>query len=191
MTNRAPFHLALLCCALGGFKDLVIAQSVSDYAVRVSPTVQTNPAQIVLSWPADTRATGYTLYRKGRDATSWGTSVAALAGNATNFSDSNVAVGGAYEYQIQKSASSYSGEGDIYAGIQVPLTEHRGKVVLIVDNTFTASLSNELAGLQQDLVGDGWTVLRHDVPRMAVDPANTNSNVWAARSNELANIKAL
>jgi hypothetical protein len=191
MANRTPFHLALICCALGGLKDIVVAQSVSSYAVRVSATVQTNPAQIALSWPADTLATGYTLYRKGRDDTSWGTSVAALAGNATNFSDSNVTVGGAYEYQIRKSTSSYPGEGDIYAGIQAPLTESRGKVVLLVDNTLTASLTNELARLQQDLVGDGWTVLRHDVPRMAVDPANTSSSVWAARSNELANVKAL
>jgi hypothetical protein len=191
MTHTAQFHLALICCALGGFEDPVAAQSVSDYAVRVSATVQTNPAQIALSWPADTSATGYTLCRKGRDNTSWGTSLAALAGSATNFSDSNVAVGSAYEYQIRKSTSSYSGEGDIYAGIQAPLADYRGKVVLLVDNSFTSSLSNELACLQQDLVGDGWTVLRHDVPRMVVAPANTSSTVWAARSNELANVKAL
>ena len=191
MTNRAPSNLALICCVLGGFRGPVVAQSVSDYAVRVSAAVQTNPAQIALSWPADTLATGYTLYRKGRDDSSWGTAVTTLAGSTSSYTDTNVAVGGAYEYQIQKSASSYYGEGDIYAGIQVPLVEFRGKVVLLVDNTFGASLSNELAGLQQDLVGDGWTVLRHDVARMTVDPANTNSNVWAARSNELANIKAL
>ena len=92
---------------------------------------------------------------------------------------------------ISKSAPAYYGQGYIYAGIQAPLVESRGKVVLLVDNTFTSSLSNELARLQQDLVGDGWTVLRHDVPRMAVDPANTNSSVWAARSNELASVKAL
>jgi len=67
--------------------------------------------------------------------------------------------------------------------------EARGKVVLLVDNTLATNLVMELARLQQDLVGDGWTVLRHDVARMAVDPANTSSNVWAPRSNELATIK--
>ena len=86
---------------------------------------------------------------------------------------------------------TYGGVGYIYAGIQAPLVEYRGKVVLVVDNTFTSSLALELARLQQDLVGDGWTVLRHDVPRMAVDPANTSSNIWTARSNELASVKAL
>jgi hypothetical protein len=152
--------------------------------------VQTNPPQISLSWPADPSATGYKVYRKLRDDSSWGT-VIVLATNATNYVDSNVVGGGAYEYDVSKSASNYYGEGYIYAGIQAPLVEYRGKVVLLVDNTFTSSLALELGRLQQDLVGDGWTVLRHDVPRMAVDPANTSSTVWAARSNELASVKAL
>ena len=182
------FHLALLCWVVGEFR--VVAQSVSDYAVRVSAEVQTNPVQIALSWPADTKATAYTVYRKGRDDSSWGTAITNLAGTASGYTDTNVVMGGAYEYQIRKSASSYSGEGDIYAGIQAPLAEYRGKTILIVDNTFSASLSNELARLQQDLVGDGWMVLRHDVPRMIVDPANTSASVWAARSNELASVKA-
>jgi hypothetical protein len=182
--------MALTCGALCGLTSSALAAAVSDYAVRVSATVQTNPPRITLSWPADPSATGYTQYRKLRDATNWGTG-AALGTSATNYIDSNVAVGGAYEYRVAKDASTYSADGYIYAGMEVPLVESRGKVVLLVDNTYTASLSNELARLQQDLVGDGWTVLRHDVARMAVDPANTSSNVWAARSNELANVKAL
>ena len=191
MTNRARLHLALICCVFGGSRDLVVAQSVSDYAVRVSAVVQTNPSQIALSWPADAKATGYTLYRKGRDDTSWGTAMMTFTGIATSYTDTNVAVSGAYEYRLSKSASGYTGVGYIFAGIQVPLVESRGKVILLVDNTFTTSLATELGRLLQDLVGDGWTVLRHDVPRMAVDPANTSSSVWAARSNELANVKAL
>jgi hypothetical protein len=102
-----------------------------------------------------------------------------------------VAVGSAYEYRISKSFSSFVGSGYIYAGIQAPLVEGRGKVVLLVDNSFSLTLSNELARLTLDLAGDGWTVLRHDVPRMAADPANTSSSVWATRSNELASVKSL
>ena len=45
------------------------------------------------------------------------------------------------------------------------MTENRGKLLLVVDNTYAANLANELAVLQQDLVGDGWTVFRHDVGR--------------------------
>jgi hypothetical protein len=156
----------------------------------VSAAVQTNPPQITLSWPADSLATGYTLYRKAPDATNWGSGVT-LASNATYFVDTNVLVGGSYEYRIAKSAASFFGVGYICSGIEAPLVESRGTVVLLVDNTETSSLALELARLQQDLVGDGWGVICHYVPRMAVDPANTDSSIWASRSNELANIKGL
>ena len=43
------------------------------------------------------------------------------------------------------------------------MVEARGKLVLIVENRYTAALTNELARLQTDLTGDGWTVIRHDV----------------------------
>ena len=190
MSNRARRHLALICL-LCGFRASVVAQSVSEFAVQASTTVQTNPALITLSWPADAQATGYSVYRKGVAETSWGPAITNLAGNATTWIDPNVTVGNAYEYGISKSFSSYSGSGYIYAGIQAPLVEGRGKVVLLMDQSFSLNLSNELARLMSDLAGDGWTVLRHDVARMAVDPANTSSNVWAARSNELANVKSL
>jgi hypothetical protein len=136
----------------------------------VSATVQTNPPQISLAWPPDPRATGYALYRKTLSATSWGAPVT-LATNATNYVDSSVAVGSAYEYRISKTATNFNGFGYIHAGIQAPLVESRGKVVLMLDNTHAASLALELARLQQDLVGDGWTVLRHDVARTSSVPS--------------------
>jgi hypothetical protein len=189
MSRFTPF----LAIVLGVFSSLLssgFSQSVSDYAVQVSATVQTNPPLISLSWPADPNATGYQVYRRLVGATSWGVAKT-LPVNASNYVDTIVVNGGAYEYQVSKSAANYYGEGYIYVGIQAPLNDSRGKVVLLVDNTFSSNLATELTRLQQDLVGDGWTVLRHDVARMAVDPANTSSGVWAARSNELANVKSL
>lgn len=78
-------------------------------------------------------------------------------------------MGGAYEYIVLKITSTYFGLGYIYVGIEAPLAESRGKAVLLVDNTQASSLAAELARLQQDLAGDGWTVLRHDVARSHVD----------------------
>ncbi len=166
-------------------------QVPENYAVEVSAAVQANPAQITLSWPADPNATGYFLSRKLRDAVSWGSSVS-LPTNAAGYVDTNnISVGGAYEYNIQKVAANYFGAGYVYAGIALPPVVSRGKVILIVDSSNGASLVLELSRLAQDLVGDGWTVVRHDVPRMAVDPANQSSSVWGQRAAELANVKAL
>ena len=189
MTAWEKAHLALVCGALCGVTSSALAASVSDYAVRVSATVQTNPAQISLSWPADAGSTGYLVYRKSRDAKVWGTGLA-LPSSASNYVDLNVVAGSSYEYRISKSATNYSGEGYVYAGIAVPLVESRGKVVLLVDNTLSTSLASELARLQQDLAGDGWTVLRHDVARDG-SVTNIKALILADYNSDAGNVNTL
>ncbi|HXG47311.1 MAG TPA: C25 family cysteine peptidase, partial [Methylomirabilota bacterium] len=161
------------------------------YAVQVSATAQTSPPQITLTWPADPYgATSYTVYRKTKESTSWGTG-ASLSGSATSYVDSNVAVGGSYEYQIVKQGSlGYRGYGYIHVGVNAPLVDDRGKVILVVDNTHAASLASELNRLQQDLAGDGWTVIRRDVSR-ADTPANIRNAIRAEYNADPANVKAV
>ncbi len=167
----APFHRKF--SALAGFAFIALSTSPSraaqptwDYAVQVEAAVQANPPLITLRWPQDTTTlpTSHTVFRKTPAAATWGAGIA-LAGTATSYIDSTVAIGTVYEYQIIRENAAYSAFGYIQSGIAVPLTDDRGKVVLIVERTAATGLVSELARLQQDLVGDGWTVLRHDVSR--------------------------
>ena len=162
-----------------------------NYAVQVSAAVQASPVQITLTWPQDTSVTpaSYTVYRKAPGATAWGTGIT-LAGSATSYSDNTVAVGTAYEYQVARNAGTYTGYGYIQAGINVPLVESRGKLVLIVDNTHASALAAELSRLQRDLAGDGWTVLRHDVARTE-SVANVKNLIKADYNADPANVKAV
>ncbi|MDB6017633.1 MAG: hypothetical protein JWR19_2122 [Pedosphaera sp.] len=162
-----------------------------EYAVQVSANAQTSPAQITLSWPQDTTITpsSYTVYRKSLDGTSWGSGTT-LPGTATSFVDNNVTVGSAYEYQIVKVTSAYTGYGYIYAGLNAQMIESRGKLVLLVDNTYAADLTNELVRLQRDLIGDGWTVLRHDVSRTDTVP-NIKALIQSDYNADQANVKAV
>src|SRR5882762_2418430 len=86
------------------------AEATWEYSVQVSATVQASPAQITLSWPQDTVLTpnSYTVYRKAVAATSWGAGTT-LAGTATSYTDTSVTAGTAYEYQIVKNTSQYTG----------------------------------------------------------------------------------
>ena len=142
------------------------AQPAWDYAVQVEATVQSSPPQITLRWLQDTATAplGYTVSRKSPADPAWGAAIT-LAGTTTTFADSNVTIGTAYDYQVVKTTAAYTAYGYIQSGIAVPLTDSRGKIVLIVERTSAAGLVTELTQLQQDLVGDGWTVLRHDVGR--------------------------
>ncbi|HVS53710.1 MAG TPA: glycoside hydrolase family 9 protein [Opitutaceae bacterium] len=162
-----------------------------DYSVQVSSSVQASPARITLSWPQDTIAipASYTIYRKAPGDTSWGSGVV-LSGSATSYVDTSVAVGTAYEYRIVKAGSSFTGYGYIETGIATPLVENRGKLVLLVDNSVAASLASELARLQQDLVGDGWTVLRHDVGRTDSVPS-VKALIKADYDADPANVKSV
>ena len=114
-----------------------------------------------------------------------------LPGSATGYEDNSVAVGDAYEYQVVKrGVLGYSGYGYIYAGIEAPLTESRGKIILAVDNTQAAALAGELSRLEQDLVGDGWSVVRTEVSRTDT-PANVRAGIRAVYSSDPPNTRAL
>lgn len=189
LAGRTRSGLAWAVALWGGASLWVCAQSVSDYAVRCSATVATNPPTLTLSWPADPKATNYAVRRKTRDAVVWATTNV-LGPGATNYVDTNVVLGGAYEYRITKSATNYSGEGTIYAGLEVPLVEFRGKVILLVDSTQATPLALELARLEQDLVGDGWTVLRHDVARTAA-VTNVKALIVGDYNADPTHVKAL
>ena len=141
-----------------------------NYAVELTATVSASPPQITLNWAADGNATSYTVYRKGITDLAWDAGTA-LPGDALSFTDTMVSDATAYEYRVTKTAVElssgypYLGYGFIYSGSNVPLIENRGKLILLVDDSFSAVLSAQLTQLQDDLIGDGWTVLRHDVSR--------------------------
>src|SRR5213082_3594430 len=98
------------------------ADSTWVYAVQISASVQTSPPQITLNWEPDQYgANSYTVYRKAKEATSWGNGTT-LAGSASNFVDNNVSVGSAYEYAIVKAGTvGYTGYGYIFAGVNAAL----------------------------------------------------------------------
>ena len=177
---------------------LLVARSVNAtdadwvYTVQISATVQVSPPRIMLGWePDEYGANSYTVYRKAKNATSWGVPIATLSGSTTNLTDSNVVADSSYEYRIVKAASlGYTGYGYIYAGINAPLTEGRGKLLLIVATNATTSLSNEMARLQSDLTGDGWQVLRHDVSSNG-SPASVRTLITNDYYADPANVSAV
>ncbi|MBE0546017.1 MAG: hypothetical protein IH623_32220 [Verrucomicrobia bacterium] len=174
-----------------GFIATSSADTTWNYAVQISATVQSAPPQITLSWPQDDYgAVRYTIYRKAKADTSWGTGTA-LDGATTFYTDTDVIVGQTYEYQIVKDATlGYTGYGYIFSGIEAPLVEDRGKLILIVDNRHVTALASELARLQSDLTGDGWTVIRHDVSPNDT-PASVRNLIVADYNADPANVNTV
>ncbi len=99
-------------------------------------------------------------------------------------------MGNAYEYQVIKTAPNLKGYGYIYAGIQAPLIEYRGKIILLVENSLAGAVGGELARLQQDLAGDGWVVIRHDVSASDA-PGNIKNLIKSDYYSDPGNVKGL
>lgn len=170
------------------------ATTSEDAVIKASAAVQASPPKITLSWPATGGTEAIDIYRKTDADNCWVfPSLATLPSGATEYQDTGVVVGERYEYMVYKSDSAVAGgakRGYVYAGIEVPLEEIRGKIVLIVDNTYAAELASELSRLKQDLVGDGWTVLRHNVNRTETVP-NVKALIRAEYTGDPTNLKAV
>lgn len=167
------------------------AQSNSEkVSVQLDAIVQTSPARITLSWTSLPSTSSISIYRKVTTDDSWGNALAYPSSSSTQYIDNAVTIGAAYEYKVVRSAGGKTGQGYICSGIKVPMTEYRGKIILLVDNTFSSSLSTELAQLQEDLRADGWAVVRSDVSRTA-SVSSVKSVVAGHYNSDPNNVKAL
>ncbi|HEV8542062.1 MAG TPA: chitobiase/beta-hexosaminidase C-terminal domain-containing protein [Verrucomicrobiae bacterium] len=157
----------MLCLVLFsvGSRQSAAGLTGRDYAVELTATVNADPPEIQLLWPGDQYARKYTVNRKLRDEKTW-TPIGTADGPDAGFSDRSLAIGHAYEYQVIKESSfGQTAYGYIYSGIQVPLVEDRGRIIVLVDASLVTPLSGELDRLEYDLIGDGWSVARAIVSR--------------------------
>jgi hypothetical protein len=104
--------------------------------------------------------------------------------------DTHVEVGTPYEYQVVKTSGDHSAYGYIYSGINVPMTDSRGTLLLVVDNTYATELDKELTRLHEDLAGDGWNVTRIDVGRND-SPVSVKRLIQAQYNADPAHVKAV
>ncbi len=172
------------------------AQNIFDarQSVILQATVQDDPPIVFLSWVLDTANGGYTVWRKGKDDVVWVDSLAFLNPGSISWSDTSVAAGIGYEYQVLKSLPAFptgegapnTGAGYIYSGIQLPPIHHRGACLLVIDSTFKQTLAPEITRLLNDIVADGWDVKTMYVDRNDAVP-NVKSGItsWAENNQDI------
>lgn len=166
------------------------AQTVQQTVIPVHATAATNPPALTFTWPADPTATGYTVVRRNAGAAAWGPATTIPGGGAaTTWTDPGVATGARYEYWFRKTGNP-AGHGFLTAGVEAAPIEDRGRIVLLVDATQATALGSRLERLIDDLVGDGWSVLRHDVLPTEAVPA-VKARITAAVAAHPAEVKAV
>ncbi len=186
------FAIRSLLAAAGIFllsAPALSAATDTAYAVQASATVQASPPQITLNWtPGPGAATGYALSRKEAAAGSW-TPLINLTGGITTYTDTTLSTGRMYEYQIVRQSADATGYGYVAAGIDVPVPDARGRLILVIDNSIAGAIAGDIDQLVRDLTGDGWTVTRREVGR-GDSPVSVREVIRNAWNEDRANTRA-
>jgi hypothetical protein len=175
-TGRNAAFAVLAACALGASP---VAQTPQQVSLAVAAVAQTSPPALAFSWPLDPTATSYSVARRVSGVGAWGAFSPIPGGGAiTSWTDTSVVAGTRYDYLFSKIGSP-SARGFLTAGIEAAAIENRGRLILLVDATKAAGLGARLDRLVEDLTGDGWLVMRHDVL-----PTDTVLNVKTLIQND-------
>lgn len=173
------------------FTQCLSAQTFSKNAsVIVTSTPSLSPLRITVNWTSYATSTGYTVYRKVKSSSSWGSPIATLSGTTLQYVDNSISQNTYYEYKITRTSSVGTGYGYTTGSVNLSEVEYRGKMILVVDNTFSLSLSSEISQLQSDLTGDGWIVTRIDVSRSST-PASVRTQIQNIYNQDPSSFKSV
>ena len=141
-------------------------------SILLSAVIQNNPAKITINWQALNGSTAIKIYKKLKTSSSWGNPLTNdLPGTTVSWTDNNVEAGVGYEYRVTSSGTYYA-FGYIFAGIDLPEIFSRGKVLLVYDSVSTYGLDFEINRWINDVIGDGYEVIK-----IAVDQNDKVSKV--------------
>ncbi len=161
-----------------------------DLSVLVNTSIYVSPMNIMgikLEWEKNELALSYSIRKKKLNENTFPTVfLAELDSNTFEYIDLNVSPGEIYEYEV--SAYSFGSvlvtfqdnQGNRFdstmsfyfrafgytaSALAAPEYDAPGKVLILVDEKIQPSIEKELQRLMNNLVFEGWTVARKDVPR--------------------------
>lgn len=181
-------RLLLTFCILLGMVPFCFSQNAQDKAIPMQVTLSEAPAAIQLTWPVFGDNATYSLKRKEKGTAAW---TAIFTNEAIQqFLDSTIEIGRHYEYQLLRIGNGLIANGYISAGIRLPVTDNRGKLLLIIDSNLMP-LATSIDRLKKDIGGDGWDVLT-----LTIDPAvetvpSIKEKIMTAYNEAPSRLKAL
>ncbi len=158
------------------FTSQIYAQFNFDYNFNtngrrvclISATAIENPAGITINLLENIYNTSenYTIKRRPINGSNsdWTTLVSNYPVSST-YVDNSVLVGQSYEYQVSRTSEFSIATGYVTACLRYDQTNYKGRMILVIDNTFETSLSTEISQLKTDLTNEGWLVIEIYVPR--------------------------
>src|SRR5688572_18790578 len=160
----------LLISGLGGNGYALDAR---EYAVEASVEVLYSPFRLRLAWRPSGLVRSYTIRRRDYFSADWGSARATLPAGSSEYIDTQVTDGQAYEYEIQAETTVaapggwVNAYGYVLAGSKISWPDQKGKVLVLVDPLLLPTLNPEIDKFQKNLIGSGWIPIRRDFERLS------------------------
>lgn len=157
---------------------IIISLTLFNYATSLSQAGNKSKAVLLdlefgtsespyfkLTWRADTASLRYIVYRKSPSEATFKEVAKLISRYDTTYIDTNIAVGIAYDYQVENYRRDYSAYGFIESAIELPLESSSPRVLLIVDDSLSQHLDAHLREFEEVLFHEGWRVVIREAPR--------------------------
>ena len=171
MRARRRFYLTLCSCCLPCLLpgNAAANEPPPERSLQIDGRINADGTRVELQWA---KSSGTRIGRIGIERrvlgetyrSSW-QKIASVRSFARRYEDDRVRPGTAYEYRISRPSRERIETGYWTTGVNLPAEENRGVAILVVDQTLAKKLRPQLQRFALDLIGDGWAVVRHQVPR--------------------------
>jgi hypothetical protein len=143
-----------------------------------------------LSWPDDPNFTGtYNIFENKSEYTQDFEYVDFVTGNS--WTDNSYEIGTTKEIMVtKKEGNRIIAFNVISIGKEVEVPFNKGGIILLVDETHSISLESEIFQVQNELLQEGWEVIKLDVPRTNT-PAEIKQLILQVKDGMLQELKAI
>lgn len=135
----------------------------------ISASVLENPPEITINLhdSAVNTSENYTIKRRPINGlfSDWTIVASNIPATTATWTDINVALGDAFEYQVSRNTGSQIATGYVTATLRYDQSNYKGQLILVIDNSFQNSLATDINQLKTDLTNEGWFVNEIYVPR--------------------------
>ncbi len=138
--------------------SVLFSESYQDHIFPVDLTIDSSAGlKFRFNWEKDTNSLKYNIYRKLLSDSTFGRPLAILNSEAEGFIDSTVQSGFHYEYKIENYQTEISAYNYVAAGVNIPLKDKMGILLLVSDNTdlpenyykFKSFLATEMSSVHE------------------------------------------
>ncbi|MDG1893000.1 MAG: hypothetical protein P8L18_16980 [Verrucomicrobiota bacterium] len=161
------------------FFDFPLSETENSFKpFALSASVERDPLRVVLSWPMR-QGLRYSVKRRLLGQSKWKVLKQNVDTDGFEDGSSGLQEGNVYAYEVAPSGPGANAR-TVHVATYTSAVHHRGKVLLLVDQTLTRALSADLEVFQKALERDGWSVVLEKAPRH--DDSRWSGNVKRIQS---------